>query len=534
MGVSFNLIDEPFIPCVMPDGTTEERNLRDALVNAPDAREIRDDSPLVTAALHRFLLAILHRNFGPKNLDAWKTLWQAGCFDSAVLDRYFEQWRERFDLFHPRWPFYQTSELCTDKPLSVAALFEELARGNNATLFDHTTDGKNEGVTPAAAARGLIAQQGFALGFGVSPDVTIRGQTMKTGNRKDGPLARGILLLVQGESLFQTLMLNLTQYSPCDDDLPIWERESPESVVDATNPFGRVDLYTFQCRRLRLEPPEAPSEMVDWVHYAQGRKLADGELDPMKPYRRDKKSGWVVFSLKEERALWRDSATLLDLANNPDRPILALNWVSHAIGDRSVPPDAKYQIDAFGMGTQPGKATSVIFWRHEHMPLPLAYLTDADLVHSLKTALQLAEDVAQCLSNAAKITVKETLAPDPDRKPDAERVQDMVNSLAPERFYWSRLEAPFYGFLKDLASGHEPGSPQNQDHRAQKLRQWFTQTLKTTATDAFDHTVGRLDRSARVLRAVVKGRQSMAIQLAKLAHKYNLTEEVAAEEAVHA
>ena len=69
MTISFNLIDEPWIPCIL-DGTRVELGLRDVLAQAQQLREIRGDSPLETASLHRLLLAVLHRIFGPKSWTA--------------------------------------------------------------------------------------------------------------------------------------------------------------------------------------------------------------------------------------------------------------------------------------------------------------------------------------------------------------------------------------------------------------------------------------------------------------------------------
>ena len=73
MTYSFNLIDEPWIPCLRPDGTTIALGLRETLLQAHELREIRGDTPLETAALHRLLLAILHRVFGPSGPDGVET-----------------------------------------------------------------------------------------------------------------------------------------------------------------------------------------------------------------------------------------------------------------------------------------------------------------------------------------------------------------------------------------------------------------------------------------------------------------------------
>src|SRR5262245_6008272 len=73
---SFNLLEEGWIPCVMSDGEARELSLRNALIEADRIREIFDTSPLVTAALHRLLLAVLWRCFPMRGQAEWKTLWQ--------------------------------------------------------------------------------------------------------------------------------------------------------------------------------------------------------------------------------------------------------------------------------------------------------------------------------------------------------------------------------------------------------------------------------------------------------------------------
>src|SRR6266508_3593688 len=99
MMVPFNLIAERWIPCRTADGRSEELSLRDTLVRAHDLRELWDSSPLVTVALLRLLLAVLHRCFGPGNREAWRALWSAGRLDAARLDAYFDGHRDCFELF---------------------------------------------------------------------------------------------------------------------------------------------------------------------------------------------------------------------------------------------------------------------------------------------------------------------------------------------------------------------------------------------------------------------------------------------------
>src|SRR5438876_12141437 len=107
MTFSFNLIDEPFLPCFRLDGLPVEYGMRDVLLKAQEIAELRDGSPLVTVALHRLLLAILHRCYaGPKNSADRVAIRTTGRFDADRIARYFEK-SDRFDLFHEKYPFYQ-------------------------------------------------------------------------------------------------------------------------------------------------------------------------------------------------------------------------------------------------------------------------------------------------------------------------------------------------------------------------------------------------------------------------------------------
>ena len=103
----FNLIDEPWIPVRFPDGTRAELNLRDTLLRAKDIAVIEDASPLVVAALHRFLLAVLYRALeGPTDIDQAKGWFKSGL-PADKIDGYLKHWHPRFWLFDEKYPFGQ-------------------------------------------------------------------------------------------------------------------------------------------------------------------------------------------------------------------------------------------------------------------------------------------------------------------------------------------------------------------------------------------------------------------------------------------
>jgi CRISPR system Cascade subunit CasA len=509
MPYCFNLSTDPFVPSLPINGKPVEYGLRDVLVNAHEIAELRDDSPLVTIALHRLLLAILHRCYlGPKNPAERVAIHKAGRFDEERIVGYLKKFAERFDLFDDRYPFFQRAGFTTKEPSAINRLSQELARGNNATLFDHSTDDPAPRISPARAARWLIAEQAFAVGGGKSD----------TGNTTHAPLVSGAIVLARGDTLFETLWLNLTVFSNKEpvsglpDDAPAWERTGEEPQKQPGRPKGYLDYLTWQSRTLHLHPEEFEGQVVvRRVSYAQGRKLEAGPgfFDPMIAFhRRDKKEPFVPVRFNEFRELWRDSAALFQVSEQHqeyDRAPTCVHTLTAPQLEEVLPRSARYRLSVFGLCTDKAK---VSFWRHETLPLRLAYLDHPELVEALKGALALAEAVARdALRGAAWAAVANWLTASPEMKPDTDRVRDVVDSYSPERLYWSQLERPFREFLLALAD-------ENADIPGCAIG-WYWVTLHRAATAAFDNSIGRID-GGRDLKAVNVGRGQLFSRLKKI------------------
>lgn len=491
----FNLIDEAWIPCIHRDGTSAELSLRQTLTQAHELRELHAETPPITAALHRLLLAMLHRVFGPKRRADWRRLWEAGHFDMARLDAYLGKWHHRFNLFDPERPFYQ-SRYAGAGEKSVVSLILEMASGNNPTLFDHHTEETSVALTPAQAARAVLTSQVF--GFG--------GLSGLPEKFTDAPGAKGILFLAQGNSLFETLMLNLVRYPDeglipsNDDDCPTWERDDP-FTPDRSTPGGYLDYLTWHNRHILLLPDyDVEGMIVRKMIWGPGLRLDASVLDPMKRYREDKRAGLLPLTFSAERALWRDSAALFQLKQEGSRPPAALVWISSFAGHDISGLSQVYRVMALGLSKDQAKLE---FFRSEFLPLPLRYLEDESLVSTLSRTLDQAEQLAWRLSGAvvtlARLVLKpattdEELQKEPGRE-EKERINQLTSHWAVERYYWSALELPFRRMVVDLPDKLDEAQAHWRDE------------LRRAANHAFDCAEKYAGFDRRSGRAVVRARQ---------------------------
>lgn len=502
MTQSFNLLESPWIPCTLRDGTPVELGLRDTLLRAHELRELHGDSPLVTASLHRLLLAVLHRIFdGPRDWKAWNGLWKLNRWDEAQVDAYLNRWRHRFNLFDSDWPFYQAADERISEPRAINRLIHEMAHGNNATLFDHHLEEENPALAPAEAARALVAIQEFGLcGFGM-------GRLYHTG----APCTGAVVFLVQGDNLFETLALNLLRYPDerlpgraHESDRPVWEMDNP-FAPERSVPLGYLDYLTWQNRRILLFPEtEGNGVVVRGMTEAPGLRLKNDILDPMQHYTAKGSGGPRPLSFREGRALWRDSAALFQLGAEGFHPPRTFDWLAKLVYEDCLERHQTRRYVALGMSS---KQQKVYFYRSERMPLPLEYLQDEGLVERLMETVEMAETVANQLWGATRTLATLVLSPQADtekgRKPGREDLDRLTTQWAVDRHYWVRLETPFLETMEAL--------PQDVDTA---MRDWQA-TLRRMAWHALDRAADQVRHDPQKLKAAVRARGQLAAGLAK-------------------
>lgn len=506
---TFNLVDEPWIPCVLPgDPIVRFLSIRDTLNRAPAIVEIVDPSPLVTVALHRLLLAVLHRCYGPATNDDWETLWHARRWDDRIND-YLNQWRQRFDLFDPVHPFYQVADIPLDYAKPVTNLAQEFASGNNATLWDHSYSAAAPVFAPAQAARYLLALQAFALGGLVS----FRRDEKEHKSANAAPLANSAVALVRGRTLFETLMLNLhrydrqeTPFSATSDDRPAWERDTPTRPANREL-TGYLDLLTWQSRQVRLfleDNPPVVRQVAIMKGYQFPRVGYRFGKETMLAFRcnaeaKDNQDPWPALAFREGRLVWRDSTTLLQsLPQQRARPKM-LGWLAELVTDGILDAADTTSLDLYGLASDQAKP---LFWRHERLPLPLDYLNSDRLLELIGMALSQAEEGRKELNRGVQELAERSLVLYPPKdgisKDDRDRAKEIVRAWDAERRYWTRLDLAFRQLLADLPADYDPES---DSYGATALPAWLN-AVRLAARDSFNEVTRSLDGTGRWLRAV--------------------------------
>lgn len=494
MTYSFNLIDRRWIPCVTNDGELDELNLFDLLVNAHQIRAISCETPLITAAMYPLLLTILHRIFGPSSTAQWEDLWEGGSFPQAPIENYFSQWHGRFDLFDAERPFLQADD---DRVTSKSVVHLIHSIGNTGTLFTHQNDDSGLLLSPAKAARHLISAQSFRTAglSGLSQKFT------------DSPFSRGVLFWADGDTLFETLLLNLLPYPSSfisiqhtDHDLPHWEYDDP--FHERSYPHGYLDYLTWPSKRIRLIPPT--NGQVSEMTVAPGLNLSADIHSPQKRYIQREKKGeitWSFLYFNTERSLWRDYHNLLSLDSSDVKPPTVVEWLAHLSQNEILDDSVTPKLTAIGMLADQAKP---IFYREECIPIPSLMLRNSHDTRLVGRAIDRAEDTAKSLRRALDNLADCVLMRDGSQKPDPNDRKALIRQWDVLTLYWADLEPAFWEYIDLL----QTNSDEAEEH-------WQT-TLTTTARYALAEAAQMAGTSAAALRGQIEADRWLNIGLKKV------------------
>lgn len=338
--LTYNLLEEAWIPVDDLDGRERLVSLRELFAQANGLRMMSAGLSQTNFAIVRLAVAIMYRSYYVANLPEgtlrrlWAELWRRGSFADGRISRYLDEWSSRFDLFDDECPFYQVPGLVYEKggASSVGLLLPDVPGKPEKFLFSQRAMQCVESLSFAEAACNLLTVQAWDVS-GIKSAVVGNtraksGRAYPAGVSWCGNLG-GVML--EGESLFQTLMLNWPLYRPdaagetllgVEGDLPPWELPPQGPDQRDSEPAGPVQALTWQSRRIRLVP-SGDGQRVDGVVmcYGDSASLVDKQgVEMMTAWKESeaqkKRLGISYLPLVPERfvsnkAIWRGLSSLL-------------------------------------------------------------------------------------------------------------------------------------------------------------------------------------------------------------------------------
>ncbi len=302
----FNLLHEPWIKVMKFDGSIDEVSLVKVFEEAHHYQGLAGELPTQDVAVMRILLAILHAVFERVNLqgipdpvlspekalERWQLLWDRAYFPMELISKYLEHYKDRFWLFHEKYPFFQVPGMGRATQYTASKLNGELSESNNKTRLFPQRTGENKALLDyAEACRWLIYINGY-------DDTAAKPTQSGLPSPGAGWLGKLGIINAVGANLFETLLLNLVLLRDGSDELwerggPVWENEKVklEERTEIPMPVNLSCLYTLQSRRLNL---------IKQDNKVIGYNLLGGDFFPKEN------------SINEQMTLWRNAAKKKD------------------------------------------------------------------------------------------------------------------------------------------------------------------------------------------------------------------------------
>ncbi len=452
---SYNLLCLPWIPVVWRDDAAEPKEpkigIREALQRAPEIRCISHTSPFIEFGLYRLLITVVLDAYivaGKRpTIGKMRQMLSDGMFDDCVIGDYQEKYEQGFELWGDGERFMQVTAVPGSAD-PVAKMVAPIPSGTKVTHWQHTL-ASDIALDEAEAAQELCACNPFCFDYAPSDVCTLAG---------DPPL----YVLVQGESLLETLVLNLPRPSGRVTVAseaaagPRWRTEVGNANQVPSAPTI-CQGWTWPVRKIRLNDP-TDAEPVGTALNTAGA----GKSETKKRVRswRDPNAGTVTSADRlshirgrEGMILSRDLLPLFLIGSEGEslrgekkrtRPEVVTNALR-------VKEDKRLRMTVYGFIDKGGKNNKVFrTWLRSSLTFPAEVARDDRLSYQALGAFKTAQKVADATRTAMRM-----LRPKMDALPRQKAKLNEVRRLEADRIgqFWESLEPVLaHSYLEDLAA----------------------------------------------------------------------------------
>lgn len=509
--IEFNLLDEKWILVRKSDCTVDELSLTDALLKSHEYVELAGELPTQNVSILRLMLAVLHTVFSryspqgePAPLydsddaaDRWKELWNAGRLPEKPIRDYLASVHDRFWLFHPDRPFYQTEAAKIGTEYTASKLNGAVSEsGNKIRLFCGCTGVQKSELSYSEAARWLLYVNNY-------DDTSSKPKGKNLPSPGAGWLGKLGLITIRGNNLFETLVYNLILLNHKRNFSEVWGPECPAWEPDVPNTAERAEipmpdnlseLYTLQSRRLWLNRDD--NEKVIGYNLLGGDffEKVDAFIEPMTVWSKVKGNERAGEKFQPRRhdssvQMWREFSYAFETAADSHIPGVVL-WTKYI---KQMLPESRKLISFSIASVQYGDKD---FFVNDVFSDSLTFHTDLITEIGEHWRAKITEEIKKCDESAAALRF---LAKDIELAAGSAEdtvLKRAVVERAREQYYYE-IDLPFRNWLERIDPNWEIVSEQEE----QALREWH-ETAKRIALRIGQELVESAGTAAIVGRAV--------------------------------
>ena len=493
----FDVLREPWIPALRPDGSAVTLGILDFLEQAHELKALASESPLENYAVFRLLCAFLMDAYTPKHIEDRQQILANGHFDPDVLRNYIDLCLKEgvsFNLFDENRPFMQSrKDPKVDKDtVPVAVLVHALPSGNNHIHFDHRLSGEHR-LTAAEALRTLCAAYVFSVGKG-------RGYYPYVNGR------HCTYVVYEGQTLFEALTVGIISKGECEknipwDDPPVAWRNFDEPIPEKkeesnkkASPVSLLAAFTWQPLRVTLMPTSEGEKLYIREIYRQSSQKSAKEavwVDPHVPYEYKKvKNEWFPIKPHQERETWRDigpvTAADTDKANTR-QPLILANY-KRLLRKRT---SGLLNVHLTALVTDQAKYLSI---QDDSLALPAPFFEEPALGRLLRNDLNDIETMASDISSSYNKPTEKKHSQSNNKKQNKRLSSEIVTELQSQFFstMYEKLFSEYFPYVAKI--------DRNQDNWGGLAGEYLDNILKKMRDLVMHQGAQRFASNARALR----------------------------------